>query len=64
MNIEALTKLPVFKGIEANELESLLGKISSREVYFQKGEQVFSQGDIIHEIGIVLEGELNGNIWP
>ena len=60
MNIEALTKLPVFKGIEANELESLLGKISSREVYFQKGEQVFSQGDIIHEIGIVLEGELNG----
>ena len=33
MNIEALTKLPVFKGIEANELESLLGKISSREVY-------------------------------
>lgn len=60
MNIEALIKLPVFKGIEANELESLLGKISSREVYFQKGEQVFSQGDIIHEIGIVLEGELNG----
>ncbi|HCJ15379.1 MAG TPA: hypothetical protein DHV77_09870, partial [Erysipelotrichaceae bacterium] len=60
MNIEALTKLPVFKGIEANELESLLGKISSREVYSQKGEQVFSQGDIIHEIGIVLEGELNG----
>ena len=59
MNIELLTKLPVFKGIEAKELENLLERISSREAYFEKGEQVFSQGDTIHEIG-VLAGELNG----
>ena len=60
MNIELLTKLPVFKDIEARELEDLLKKIRSREAFFERGEQVFSQGDIIHEIGVVLAGELNG----
>ena len=59
MNIELLTKLPVFKDIEARELEDLLKKIRSREAFFERGEQVFSQGDIIHEIGVVLAGELN-----
>lgn len=58
--------LPVFQGLTEQELHDLeeIGAISRQN--FHKHVTVFHVGDIVHEIGIVLEGSVlieNNDLW-
>ena len=51
-----LLKTPLFAGVEAEELSSLLGCLQAKIVTVEKGMPVFLEGDDAGFIGLVLEG--------
>ena len=58
--------LPVFQGLTEQELQQLEQIGAIRRQNFHKHETVFHEGDLVHEIGIVLEGSVlieNNDRW-
>ena len=58
--------LPVFQGLTEQELQQLEQIGAIRRQNFHKHETVFHEGDLVHEIGIVLEGSVlieNNDLW-
>ena len=51
-----LTSMPLFSGVEPEELSALLGCMQARVVTFPKASPVFLEGDDAGSIGVVLEG--------
>lgn len=66
MNYDFLSAVPLFYGIEKNEIKELLECISARTKMFSKGEYVYRSGDRIRAFGLVLSGSVsieNDDIW-
>ena len=58
--------LPVFQGLTEQELHDLEQIGAIRRQKFNKHMTVFHVGDLVHEIGIVLEGSVlieNNDLW-
>lgn len=54
--LEILKNCPLFAGIEAENLAPMLGCLGAKAVSYGKNEAVFTEGDAIHQLGIVLSG--------
>jgi len=58
-HIELLQKAEIFKGIEERDLKSVLKCLDAKTEKYKKDETVFTEGDRIIRIGIVLSGRLH-----
>jgi len=56
--LETLKKVTLFKNIDENEIVSLLSCLSSEIKKYKKTNVIFSEGDIVDRIGIILSGEV------
>lgn len=54
--LEILEKCALFKGVEREELISILGCLEGKAEKYGSGEPVFLQGDRVRGFGIVLDG--------
>ncbi|MDD4842713.1 MAG: Crp/Fnr family transcriptional regulator [Anaerotignum sp.] len=54
--ISILKKSQLFFGIEANEIQSMLGCLSAVEKKYDKNEVIFHQGETVDYMGLVLSG--------
>ena len=52
-----LSGCPLFDGVEAHSLSSMLSCLSARAVSFRKGESILREGDSARELGILLSGQ-------
>lgn len=50
---------PLLRNIKADKFEKMCGFHAARERYYEKNNPIFYTGDTVHEIGIVLEGNVN-----
>lgn len=61
-----LSDTQLFRGIEENEVDSLMHCLAAVEEKFQKGDVILSEGTITESLGIVLSGMAIiscGDIW-
>lgn len=56
--IEELSKCILFKGVEKEDILSILGKISYRIEKYKKGQVIAIEGDDCHSLGIILKGRV------
>lgn len=66
MNIDALKKCPLFKGVPEYSITPMMGCLRARERFYGKNEYIYHTGDAINEIGIVLSGNIqiiNEDAW-
>ena len=54
-----ISALPLFRGIPAEELPTLLVQASAKERRFQKTELLLRRGDVTGRLGLVLEGSVH-----
>lgn len=52
-------KICLFHGLNENEIESILKKLSARKKQYKKGEYIFHSGDKITNAGIIMSGEVH-----
>jgi CRP/FNR family transcriptional regulator, dissimilatory nitrate respiration regulator len=55
--IEILSKTPLFKGIEKNEISTMLGCIKPKVSNYNKNDYIIISGAVFENIGIILSGE-------
>lgn len=55
---DLLSTIPLFFGLSQNEICSILTCIHASEHYFSKKEILFSYGDYVKQIGIILSGQI------
>ena len=48
---------PLFARISTDEIESMLGCLGARVVFFERDEFLVLEGTPIHEVGILLKGK-------
>ena len=61
MNIvEEMHHFDLFSSLEDHQIEDIISLLNGRISCYEKNETIFNQGDHIHEMGLVLEGELIG----
>lgn len=53
---EILKKSKIFQGLNDEEINSILGCMQAKERSYDKGEFISNAGDILSDIGVVLEG--------
>ena len=51
-----LSDMQLFRGLEEDDISSLLSCLNSVKRNYKKGEVILSEGSIIENIGIVLSG--------
>jgi len=56
--LDILKKVPLFKDIEANDINSLLTCLSAKTKYFMANQTVFLAGSKSEFVGIVLSGQV------
>ena len=49
----------LFAGVDPGEVPKLLARFDAHEESFEKGELLFREGDVPHEVGLVLSGVLH-----
>lgn len=54
----SLPQIPVFAGISSEEIPKMLSCFSAEEHFFEKNQIIFSYGQNIKHIGIILEGSV------
>lgn len=54
MKIDILKTTPIFKGLDENEIESVLKSLKSRLVKYSKDEVIFETGLVIKEMALLL----------
>lgn len=54
-----ILNIPLFKGLTLEQIEDMKNKHCMTEKKYKKNYFIFRAGDIVHEIGIVLEGSIN-----
>ena len=57
-----MTKIPLFKGFDIEEIETLFQKIGFQIKKYKKNEPIFFRGDPIRHIIILLEGSSKGEM--
>ncbi len=66
MNIQFLTKTPLFRGSSLEEIEGMLNCLGARQRRFEKGERICRVGDSVTELGVILSGRViieSDDIW-
>lgn len=61
-----LDQLPLFRGMSSAEKDQCLQALSAHKRSYKRGCFLFSAGDIVHEIGIVLNGSVTiegSDLW-
>lgn len=53
---DVLSRCPLFAGIDANDVATMLGCLDAKENKYEKGDAILSEGDSAGYLGIVLEG--------
>ena len=53
---EILSQCPLFDGIEANDLNTMIECLHGRTINIQKGSPVFLEGEPARFVGVVLFG--------
>ncbi len=53
---EILTRSKLFNGIAAKEIEEMLICLKAWQGDYEKGETVIREGDIVHDVGVVIYG--------
>ena len=53
---EFLAQLPLFEGSGPEEVKAMLGCLGAHERHYEAGERIHRMGDVIHTVGLVLEG--------
>ncbi len=59
MKIDILKTTPIFKGLDENEIESVLKSLKSRLVKYSKDEVIFETGSVIKEMALLLSGSIH-----
>ena len=57
---------PLFAGVKAHDLNSMMSCLSAKERTYKKNEYIFHTGDTVRHIGMVLEGTvhmLKEDVW-
>lgn len=60
------TPTPLFRGISKEEWKEIQTLQCMRQCTYSKGETIFHMGDLIHEMGVVLSGNIyieNVDLW-
>lgn len=63
---EFITKSSLFKNISHDDAQKLLSCLMPRTAFYDEGNIIFAQGDIISEIGFIFEGSVqivNEDYW-
>lgn len=66
MDFSLLSNAKLFQGISTPDIQKVLHCLSSHIKSYKKGEKVFSIGDEIQEIGLILSGSVfieNNDFW-
>lgn len=66
MDLLKLSQTELFKDISTNQINHVLKCLNSRTAVFDKGEVIFSVGDKISEIGLVIYGSVlieHNDLW-
>lgn len=58
-NLAILEKSPLFKGITEGDTSAILGCLGGVRKKYQKGEYIYSYGDRVDSVGLVLAGGVN-----
>lgn len=58
-NINLLKSIPLFKGLDENQINSLLPCLNVKHKSYKKDEYIFHAGDPVNDIGIVLSGKIH-----
>ena len=59
---EIMSKIPLFKGFNIEEIENILKKLNFQIKNYKKGETVFFRGDSLEQIIIILSGTSKGEM--
>lgn len=54
-----LKKSPLFRGVEPEEIRSMLSCLNANEGTYKKGEFIFRNGDRLNTMGLVLSGSVH-----
>ncbi len=57
--IELYEKLPLFEGVTQEQLIPLLKCLQAEKRIYEKGEWIFTEGERITKLGIILSGRIN-----
>lgn len=60
-DVNALSRCPLFEGMEMKEIQDMLTALSASERVYARGETVIAPGSRVTELGIVLEGSVQ--VW-
>lgn len=66
MNIELISKLNIFRGMNEPEIYTALEKLHAKEKHYKKNEPILSAGEPTDKMGLVLKGSVtieNNDIW-
>lgn len=55
---DILLKCPLFKGVEKNQLKSMIKCLNGKIINVKKNETIFLEGDLAQNFGIVLMGKV------
>lgn len=58
MEFEILSDCKLFEGFSENEIEYLIEKMDGRKKHFDKGSYIYTLGEKIHSMGLVLKGSV------
>ncbi len=64
--VERICGNALFEGIEAQEIETLVGCLRPVQRTYQKNEVIWQEGDRVHTVGLVIEGKvliLRDDFW-
>lgn len=59
MDYNLLETTNLFSGLSTGEIRTLLACLGSREVRFAKDAVIFRGGDVVTEVGLILDGSVN-----
>lgn len=49
----------LFDGIDACDIDNLLAQVDAHRESFEKGQLLFREGDVVHEVGLILSGSIH-----
>ena len=55
-NFNELRKSPLFHDISDDQLTAMLGCLDARDMHYEKGQHIFTEGDPATNIGLILSG--------
>lgn len=66
MDLLFLSNAPLFRGMSAEDIETMLGCLNGKTRRFPRGGIIYHAGDVIHSVGLVLSGRVSiesDDVW-